>query len=78
MKDRNFNFFVFLIIVFVWKHCRVRRLSSTKQEQKVGKKYKDTPKSTKPDNIYEIAFDDNSGYQELEEFNNISTYDKLR
>ena len=30
------------------------------------------------DNIYEIAFDDNAGYQELGEFNNISTYDKLK
>ena len=57
---------------------RVKRLSSTRQEHKTRKKNKDLPKSTVPENIYEIACDDNSGYQELREFNNISTYDKLK
>ena len=66
------------VVTFHINCCRVRKLSSANQEHRTSKKNKATSKSTMNDNIYEIAFDDNVGYQELGEFNNISTYDKLK
>nr|XP_022310844.1 cell death abnormality protein 1-like [Crassostrea virginica] len=66
------------VVITIYLTIKVRKLSSANQEHRTSKKNKATPKSTMNDNIYEIAFDDNAGYQELGEFNNISTYDKLK